>query len=226
VGATGIEYEGIIMIALSTRRDKYLNFNMLRRLERNDDFRIDCHIRPSTVAIIAPHGGKIEPGTSTIAAAIAGDDYSLYRFEGTKPRDNCDLHITSTNFDEPQCLTLLSGCDYVVAIHGCRGEEQVVYMGGLDLTLREAIQNGLDEIGVLTGIHDDPDLRGIHPKNICNKGRRRQGVQLEISYGLRVGLGALNPSKASSAFSMFAAAVGAAIDSVLGSPPDRMPHED
>jgi hypothetical protein len=72
------------------------------------------------VAIIAPHGGKIEPWTSAIATAIAADDYCLYCFEGRKRRENRDLHITSTHFDEPQCLTLVSGCDQVVAVHGAR----------------------------------------------------------------------------------------------------------
>jgi phage replication-related protein YjqB (UPF0714/DUF867 family) len=55
------------------------------------------------VAIIAPHGGKIEPGTSEIAAAIAGDDYSLYRFQGLRDRPREELHITSAKFDEPTC---------------------------------------------------------------------------------------------------------------------------
>jgi phage replication-related protein YjqB (UPF0714/DUF867 family) len=106
------------------RRDKYPNFESLRRAESAEDFRIDCRHRRSTVAIVAPHGGKIEPGTSTIAAAIAADDYCLYRFEGRKRRNNCDLHITSTQFDEPECLALISGCDQVVAIHGCQGDEE------------------------------------------------------------------------------------------------------
>jgi phage replication-related protein YjqB (UPF0714/DUF867 family) len=129
-------------MAGAKRRDKYPNFEMLRGAERADDFRIDCRLRPSAVAIIAPHGGKIEPGTSNIAAAIAANDYCLYRFEGRKPRENRDLHITSTHFDEPECLTLISACDHVVAVHGCEGEEQVVYMGGLELCLRDAIRGG------------------------------------------------------------------------------------
>jgi phage replication-related protein YjqB (UPF0714/DUF867 family) len=53
------------------------------------------------VAVIAPHGGGIEPGTSELATAIAGDDFSLYLFEGLKSAGNGELHITSTNFDEP-----------------------------------------------------------------------------------------------------------------------------
>jgi phage replication-related protein YjqB (UPF0714/DUF867 family) len=106
-------------MAQARRQDRYPNFEMLPRAERADNFCIDCRRRPSPVAIIAPHGGKIEPGTSIIAAAIAADDYCLYCFEGRKCQGNRYLHITSTHFDEPQCLTLISGCDQVVAVHGC-----------------------------------------------------------------------------------------------------------
>lgn len=201
-------------MAGAKRRDKYPNFEMLRRAERADDFRIDCRLRPSAVAIIAPHGGKIEPGTSNIAAAIAANDYCLYRFEGRKPRENRDLHITSTHFDEPECLTLISACDHVVAVHGCEGEEQVVYMGGLDLCLRNAIRGRFGAVGIITGIHDDPGLQGINSKNICNRGRRTRGVQLEISNGLRSSLMATAPSEGAPTLATFAAAVRTAIDAV------------
>lgn len=76
----------------------------------------------ATVAIIAPHGGKIERGTSELARAIGGTDYRIYCFEGTKPNNNRDLHITSTNFDEPEGVKLVSACDRVVALHGCARE--------------------------------------------------------------------------------------------------------
>jgi len=201
-------------MAGAKRRDKYPNFEMLRRAERAGDFRIDCRPRPSVVAIIAPRGGKIEPGISTIAVAIAAGDYCLYRFEGRKRRENRDLHITSTHFDEPECLTLISGCDQVVAVHGCEGHEQAVYMGGLDLGLRDAIRDSFDAVGIITGIHNDPDLQGINSKNICNRGRRGRGVQLEITYGLRSDLMATAPSEGAPTLATFAAAVRTAIDAV------------
>jgi len=47
--------------------------------------------------------------TSTIAVAIAANDYCLYRFEGRKRRENRDLHVTSTHFDEPEGLTWPEG---------------------------------------------------------------------------------------------------------------------
>lgn len=67
--------------------DKYRNFADLIRHEREGiDFRICRTIQPARVAIIAPHGGEIEPSTSEIAVAIAGDRYRLYCFEGLKRR--------------------------------------------------------------------------------------------------------------------------------------------
>jgi phage replication-related protein YjqB (UPF0714/DUF867 family) len=204
------------MIAVAKRRDRYPNFEMLLRAEGTDCFLIDCYRRPSSVAIIAPHGGKIEPGTSTIATKIAANDYCLYRFEGRKPQNNWDLHITSSRFDEPQCLTLISVCDHVVAIHGCEGKEPVVYMGGRDLCLLNAIRDRFDAVGIPTGMHRNPDLQGIHSKNICNRGRRGRGVQLEVTYGLRSSLMAMAPSEGELSLATFAATVRSAIDAVAG----------
>lgn len=158
---------------------------MLARSEPAETFRIRCDRRPSDVLIIAPHGGKIEPGTSEIAAAISGESYNLYCFEGRKRRGNRDLHITSARFDEPQVLGLLSRCDRVVAVHGCAGAEQVAYLGGLDHALGSAIGRALAACGFPVGTHEDPQLQGVHPANICNRGRRGRGVQLELSRGLR-----------------------------------------
>lgn len=72
----------------------------------------------SKVVIAAPHAGAIEPGASEIALALAGDDLSYYLFEGRKPKANGELHITSSNFDEPQCLELLATATIVVTVHG------------------------------------------------------------------------------------------------------------
>jgi phage replication-related protein YjqB (UPF0714/DUF867 family) len=75
-------------------QDKYRSFAELRESEcEGIDFRICITDRAEPVAIIAPHGGKIESGTSEIATAIAGDCYSLYCFEGLRPRPHSDLHI-------------------------------------------------------------------------------------------------------------------------------------
>ena len=128
--------------------DAYQNFAALRRHEFEwIDFRVVVEDRHSPVAIVAPHGGKIEPGTSQIATAIAGNDYSLYCFEGIKRTGNARLHVTSSNFDEHRCLALIATCPIVVTVHGCTGADPATLLGGLDHTLAAAIADALTQAG-------------------------------------------------------------------------------
>jgi phage replication-related protein YjqB (UPF0714/DUF867 family) len=137
------------------------------------------------VAIIAPHGGRIEPATSEIASAIAADSYSSYCFEGLRRRPHSDLHIKSTNFDEPRCLELISACDIVVAVHGLSGTEEAIDLGGLDAELRDAICDNLNQAGFAASVVTRGDHAATSTDNICNRGRRAAGVQLEITRQLR-----------------------------------------
>jgi phage replication-related protein YjqB (UPF0714/DUF867 family) len=164
--------------------DKYINFEQLKRTEP-DSFLIYKRQGISGVVIIAPHGGGIEPGTSEIARGIAGVEYSFYSFAGQKQKRNKDLHITSTNFDEPTGVEIAKQSERVIAIHGCGERKQVVYLGGLDAELRNEVRECLIEAGFNAEEHSDPDLQGISPENICNRNKNNRGVQLEISYGLR-----------------------------------------
>ena len=147
------------------------------------------HVRAnakSSVAVIAPHGGSIEKYTSEIAHAIAGEDFNLYLFEGIRHSGNyAALHLTSHRFDEPRCLELLSNCDHVVAVHGCRGEAQQALVGGLDEELKAVVAQSMAALGVETLLVDHPFL-ATDPKNICNRGRRGVGVQIEVTMPLRL----------------------------------------
>jgi phage replication-related protein YjqB (UPF0714/DUF867 family) len=166
--------------------DKYKNFKELSKNEcENKDFQIRQCPRDDVVAIIAPHGGKIEPNTSGIAEAIAGDGHSSYFFEGLKPDNNQDLHITSTNFDEPLCLELVASSDIVVAVHGLAGPESRIDVGGRDQKRRDAICKNLIRAGFTAAIVSTGDHAATNPDNICNRGRSGMGVQLEITRGLR-----------------------------------------
>ena len=93
-----------------TEEDRYANFKELKANEREGvDYEICKRFISSAVAIIAPHGGKIEPGTSELAEGIAGADYTYYSFKGLKNEKgaNRELHITSSNFDEPIAVGLV-----------------------------------------------------------------------------------------------------------------------
>jgi phage replication-related protein YjqB (UPF0714/DUF867 family) len=171
---------------MAIRCDRYSCFDELRRHEEQGrDFVITTLRRESsTCLILAPHGGGIEHGTSDIARAIAGENFNLYLFEGIKAKGNADLHVTSSRFDEQSCLEILSACDLVVAIHGCKGEDERVLVGGLHRTMNHDISDSLQSHGV----HVEPPghrYPATDPMNICNRGRMRQGVQLEISAPLR-----------------------------------------
>jgi phage replication-related protein YjqB (UPF0714/DUF867 family) len=84
--------------------DTYRNFIELSKKEVDGvDFRVVILGQPTaSTVVVAPHGGGIEPGTSQVAQAIADDNFNLALFEGIKASGNSILHITSTNFDEPQ----------------------------------------------------------------------------------------------------------------------------
>ena len=169
--------------------DKHKTFNELRQ-SRTDgiDYRICVSQRNGPIAIVAPHGGYIEPATSRIAAAIAGDIYNLYCFEGLKPRPHCELHITSTNFDEPRCLELISKCEVVISVHGLESQEERVDVGGRDKELRDSICKVLSDSGFSAQAVSKGDHAAISAANICNRGSKNAGVQLEITSGLRVAL--------------------------------------
>jgi len=168
------------------RRDNYASFAELARAEReNIHFWIRSRRRNSPVIVIAPHGGKIEPGTSEIAEAIAGDNYNFYCFEGLKPHDNRRLHLTSTHFDEPIGVALVTASDYVVGIHGFTNAGRLICMGGLDERLKNHIDRALVHAGFPTESNGRMHLQAMSPKNICNCGRRGKGAQLEISRILR-----------------------------------------
>jgi phage replication-related protein YjqB (UPF0714/DUF867 family) len=167
--------------------DKYDSFAALEAGEVvGTDYSVNVVERhESGVLIIAPHGGSIEIGTSELAARIAGEDYSLFTFNGIKARGrNRDLHITSHNFDHPDCVDLASRHSVVLGVHGCKGESTRIYVGGLDTDLATLLTDRLIEAGfpATAAGHKYP---GKNPRNICNRGARARGAQLELTLDLR-----------------------------------------
>ena len=138
--------------------------------------------RDSDVLIIAPHGGGIERGSSELAAMIASKDYSHHRFEGLKRIGNRSLHITSTHFDEPSALALARRSGIVVGIHGRSGLNRID-VGGRDTELVTLIVDTLVAAGLPATVNGG--FPAQDRRNICNRGRRRRGAQLEITADLR-----------------------------------------
>src|SRR5215475_4909505 len=176
------EYRSFLMA------DKYRNFAELARSERAGvDFDVLVRRARPAFAIIAPHGGGIELGTSEIADAVADLTHSFYTFEGLKTSGNTDLHITSTRYDESMCLTVLGHTEVVVTLHGEHSEAdgEGVFLGGLDTVLGERIRTVLTRKGFDVRAHQDPDLQGRESCNLCNRGLTAAGVQLELSKAVR-----------------------------------------
>jgi phage replication-related protein YjqB (UPF0714/DUF867 family) len=177
-----------LFVTAPVSSDTFLCYDDLaRNYVENVDYGVRVTKRErSPVAVLAPHGGRIEGRTSEIARLIAGDDHSLYLFEGLRTTgDNFDcLHLASRYFDEPRALDLIAGCDIVIAVHGYAAAGPDVLLGGLNKGLKRDIAQALSGAGIScqTEGHRFP---GTQPRNICNRGRSGAGVQLELSEGLR-----------------------------------------
>lgn len=167
--------------------DIYSCFEELRLAEEPAAFTITTESdgRSSQFAIIAPHGGGIEPATSLLAREIAGDEFCLYLFEGRLKVGNRRLHITSHNFDEPRALQLIANCHSVIALHGCRDTVSTsILIGGRhdergDQVSTSLVHAGFDVAAAPAG------LAARDPNNICNRGRDERGLQLELPASLR-----------------------------------------
>jgi len=163
---------------------KYESYRELRETEQEGrDYRIRSWPGESGIAVMAPHGGEIEPGTTEIAEAMARNGHAFYSFEGIKPDHNQDLHIASTCFDEPVAGGIAAAATRVITIHGCRESEEAVVVGGLDTELRASVRERLEKAGF--SVREDPRLPGRSRMNICNRCGRGRGVQLEVTRGLR-----------------------------------------
>lgn len=172
------------------RKDTYSCFADLKKAEGEKSFDITCEMenRSSIYAIMAPHGGGIEPGTTEISIAIALDDLSFYIFNAKKLSNNKTLHITSACFDEPKCEAMLKNVETVLGIHGAAdpdtGPKELVWVGGnLRKNFEIHLKETLKPLGFL--VEFNPNLAGGNPQNICNRGTSKQGMQLELTKSLR-----------------------------------------
>jgi phage replication-related protein YjqB (UPF0714/DUF867 family) len=75
--------------------------------------------------------------------------------------------------------------EIVLTVHGCEGEGEVVYVGGLQKAMKQKIHEALSDSGFRVRMSPIPMMGGESLQNICNRGQSGAGVQLEISKGLR-----------------------------------------
>ncbi|MER5629132.1 poly-gamma-glutamate hydrolase family protein [Streptomyces nitrosporeus] len=114
-----------------------------------------------STAIIAPHGGGLEAGTTELCLTLAGYDRAE---PGTEPEPDTDtpgavqrdywmfetltaslpspvepLHVTSTNCDDPAALAVCGNNLYAISLHGYRPDDEPlakrILIGGRDQRL-------------------------------------------------------------------------------------------
>ncbi|MFI8961587.1 poly-gamma-glutamate hydrolase family protein [Streptomyces sp. NPDC053493] len=168
----------------------------------------------TSTAVIAPHGGGIEPGTSELCMAIAG--YTPFdtttapetaAIPGETQRDywmfealanSGAQHVTSTHCDDPAALAVCANNLYAVSLHGFEetGQKKII-IGGRDERLKRNLQAAFVKYGMtspmtylewnVSVVYAAPGdaINGDDPANIVNRTRTGAGAQLELSTALR-----------------------------------------
>jgi phage replication-related protein YjqB (UPF0714/DUF867 family) len=166
--------------------DQFNNFNELKNHYRaGTDYHIQTIWQSGLLVILGIHAGGIEMGSSELAKAIAGNEYSLYLFEGFTETSQ-KLHITSTNFDEPSCIDMVRKHRTSLSLHGFadKGTDPKIFLGGKNLILAHQLLDVLNENGYSTKINTGKFAATDHV-NICNRTSSGTGVQIELSARLR-----------------------------------------
>jgi phage replication-related protein YjqB (UPF0714/DUF867 family) len=175
----------------------------------------------SPVTVLSIHGGNIESDTSRISNALSSLYFwnrydfnahattactSVGTYQGNK------LHITSTNFNDPRAVSLVSAQPKAVSIHGYSDarnyDKGVICVGGKDAAARSAFissvkNNGaawnanpntyplrpLDATTAAVGTECGVDeIRGVDDDNLVNRTSTHAGLQLELSKAFRADL--------------------------------------
>lgn len=142
------------------------------------DFRIKYMLRKSSVAVFAIHGGKLEQGTSAIAKAVAGKDYSFYLFEVLLKNPH-RLHITAANFDDPAALEIAESSIFGLSMHVEKEKGDMICVGGGNLDAAKMMSDMLISEGYPVE-YPCKRLPGKSPKNIVNR-TKLGGVQFEFT---------------------------------------------
>ncbi|ARG65664.1 poly-gamma-glutamate hydrolase family protein [Staphylococcus epidermidis] len=179
--------KSLVSLASTERKiDKYQSMTQLEKeTTEGVDWRKDTKNTGNQVLIVAPHGGSIEQGTTELTKALADKgNYDYYSFEGIRPKNNSELHVTSTHYDDPTLNQMIKNRTATISIHGASGTEEIIYLGGPRSDLRNAIEKQLVGCGFTVKVPPEY-LGGQNNKNFINKEDNNTGVQLELTTALR-----------------------------------------
>lgn len=166
--------------------DKYNSMNNLQYdTTESEDWEIEINDCESTTSILAIHGGGIEPATTELTKLIASQgNFNYFTFNGLRSKGNNELHVTSIHYDNELALELVGKSQNVITLHGCQGNDAVVYLGGKDKELIHLLKNELIEAGF--NVEKAPKhMSGTQKENITNLSQKKAGVQIELSTEFR-----------------------------------------
>lgn len=156
---------------------------LVLKAHKDQDYRLDIVDRGADCTIVAIHGGGIDPPTSELAAAIAGEEHNLYDFRGIRPQGNEALRIPAHRFDEVRLRRLLHCSRLALSVLGVEGREEAIHLGGRNRRLLRILRQRLTEAGFVVrgpwgpGAAHDPTRFVNWPAE--------GGVQIELTEALR-----------------------------------------
>lgn len=162
--------------------DYYSSMTQLKsQTQQGVDWQIKTRQGNNHTAVVAPHGGGIEPGTSQIADQIARkNNASYYTFEGLRPTNNQQLHVTSAHYNEPTAQAMVNQSQRTVTVHETSQTGSDVYIGGRDTTLRNNISQSLTQRGFSVA-QATGNIGGQNLNNLTNQNQQQAGVQIELN---------------------------------------------
>ena len=179
----------LFVMALPAFAQKSSSFKDLSLLKKEgQDFEVNLRTGTTQSLVMAIHGGTIEPGTSELADATAGEKHSYYSFTGLVD-DYLSLHLTSTEFDEPRLLVLAQQAQNCLGLHGLKDDQIDFCIGGANAEKRKRYFKLLSQKFPKWRTCElccPPNL-GTSSQNIVNK-CQFSGVQIEMGSTLRLEL--------------------------------------
>jgi phage replication-related protein YjqB (UPF0714/DUF867 family) len=182
------------------KKKKWRNFDVSIRflpekaVSENSLLRVSADVTTHTqtaglsFVIVALYGGVDEIGTDICAEHIAGDTLSLHTLSArfTGPVNGTEV-IYRPLRHHPEGVALVESCDTAIAIRGRQTAAEMeadIVIDGLDTNLITTVAHALHYAGFTARI-SILSTRAKHPDNICNRGRRGCGIELDISHDLR-----------------------------------------
>lgn len=189
--------------------------------EAHKDYQVHMRDRGADVTITAIHGGRIEPLTSELAQAIAGNEHNLYELRGLLAADNAALRIPTARFNEIRLNALVRRSLVCLALDGVPGSRELVHLGGKNSHLKAILAEQLAQAGF--EVAAPYSVGAAHDPTRYYNASREGGILLELSETLRTGMVNVplagiewqQPSTWLSRFFQFTAAINSALVTYL-----------